>query len=123
MGITYLDTDGIEDAYSDFQDGIRELENCVSRMERATSTLMDSWVGKGRNQFETEYQLIGQQLKDISDELYDIYQALLDAHTAYIDADEQVNKQIDAGMSSSNAGGQTEVASSGGGGGGMGEGK
>ena len=49
-----------------------------------------------------------------------IFIRLLDAHTAYIDADEQVNKQIDAGMSSSNAGGQTEVASSGGGGGGMG---
>lgn len=105
MGITYLDTDGIEDAYSDFQDSIRDLENCVSRMERATSTLLDSWIGKGRNQFETEYRLIGQQLKDISDELYDIYQALLDAHTAYIDADEQVSKQIDAGR-------QTETASS-----------
>jgi len=59
-------------------------------MKSHTDTLLGTWDGEGRNQFETQYTLMEQQLKDISDVLYEIYEALVDAQAAYIDADEAV---------------------------------
>jgi WXG100 family type VII secretion target len=81
-----------------FKDSIKEFEGYVKQMKAHTSTLLNTWVGEGRNQFQTQYTLMERQLDDISDVLYEIYEALVDAQSAYIDADEAVAKQISASM-------------------------
>ena len=55
---------------------------------------MDSWVGKGRNEFATQVSLINGKLGDISDELYDLYDAIVQAEKTYIDADQALAKEM-----------------------------
>ena len=92
--VRYLEVDGLKDAGKNFRDSIQTFQGYVRGMQSNTSSLLDTWDGKGRNQFETQYKLMEGQLKDIDEVLHDIYDALVDAQTAYIDADETVAKQI-----------------------------
>lgn len=94
MSVKYLDVSGITDACKEFRDKIEIYDECVTGMESETNKVLANWTGKGRNQFETQMNLMKSQLDDISEILYDIYNALLDAETAYIDEDQEVAKQI-----------------------------
>lgn len=100
MAVQYLDVKGITDAAKTFSKRIKDFDNCVIEMNKATDSVLDSWVGKGRNQFETQMKLMKSQLDDISDGLYDIYDALVDSEKAYIDEDEAVAKQFDTARKS-----------------------
>lgn len=95
MAVTYLEVQGITDAAKTFQTNISEFDKCIVDMNNATNDVLRNWVGKGRNQFETQMNLMKKQLDDISEQLYDIYNALVDSETAYIDEDEAVAKQFD----------------------------
>lgn len=96
-GVTHLETSYISKASLDFRASIKEFEGYVDEMQTTTTQLLDSWDGKGRNRFETEYIKMKSQLNDIVDELYDMYDALVDADVAYIDVDEEVAKKISVG--------------------------
>lgn len=98
MAVEYLDVKGITDACKAFRDKIKDFDACVVEMDNATNDALRNWVGKGRNQFETQMDLMKSQLADISEVLYEIYDALADAETAYIDEDEAVAKQFDTVM-------------------------
>lgn len=94
--VRHLEVDGLKDTGLNFKSSIKKFEGYVNAMQSYTNTLLKTWDGKGRDQFETQYTLMEKQLKDISDVLYEIYKALVDAQAAYIDADEAVGKQISA---------------------------
>ena len=94
--VRYLEVDGLKDTGLSFKNSIKKFESYVGDMKKHTSTLLSTWDGKGRDQFETQFTLMERQLNDISDVLYEIYEALVDAQGAYIDADEAVGKQISA---------------------------
>ncbi len=94
MAVQYLDVEGITDAAKAFRDRIDRFDQCVIRMDRATNRVLQNWVGAGRNQFETQMDLMKRQLDDISEGLYDIYHALVDSEAGYIDEDEAVAKQF-----------------------------
>lgn len=96
MSVEYLEVKGIKDATQDFHSKVEEFDGYVKEMNDATQEVLVNWLGKGRNQFETQMQLMILQLNDISDGLYDIYNALVDAEAGYIDEDEAVAKQFDA---------------------------
>ncbi len=94
--VRHLEVDGLKDTGLNFKNSVKKFEVYVGDMKKHTNTLLSTWDGKGRDQFETQYTLMEGQLKDISDVLYEIYEALVDAQVAYIDADEAVGKQISA---------------------------
>lgn len=94
MSVTYINVQGITEACKKFRSKITDFDNCVSEMDMTTIKVLENWVGKGRNQFETQMRLMNGQLKDISEALYDISQALADAEEAYIDEDEEMAKQL-----------------------------
>lgn len=94
MAVEYINVQGITDACKAFRDSIDEFDDCVITMNRVTTEVLHNWIGKGRNQFETQMRLMKSQLDDISDVLYDIYDALADAEKAYIDQDEAVAKEF-----------------------------
>ena len=96
MAVTYLDVNGITDAAIAFRSNIKKFDQCVANVEKSTNDVLGSWVGKGRNQFETQMVLMKRQLDDISEGLYDIYDALVDAETGYVEEDEAVAKQFSA---------------------------
>lgn len=80
---------------NEFRANINEFDQCVIDMNKATNDVLRNWVGKGRNQFETQMNLMKKQLDDISEGLYDIYNALVDSEEGYIEEDEAVAKQFD----------------------------
>lgn len=96
MAVQYLDVSGITEAAKSFRANIDDFDQCVIDMNKATNDVLRNWVGKGRNQFETQMKLMKRQLDDISEGLYDIYNALVDSETGYIDEDESVAKQFNS---------------------------
>lgn len=94
MAVQYLDVSGITEAAKAFRDTIGKFDSCITQMDKATNNVLRNWVGKGRNQFETQMTLMKKQLDDISENLYDIYDALVDSEEAYIDQDEAVAKEF-----------------------------
>lgn len=94
MAVQYLDVNGITDAAIAFRSSIGEFDKCVTNMDKYTNDVLRNWVGKGRNQFENQMNLMKKQLDDISEGLYDIYDALVDSEEGYIDEDEAVAKQF-----------------------------
>lgn len=94
MSAEYINVDGIKETCKAFRDKIEVFDECVITMNETTRDVLSNWIGKGRNQFETQMELMKSQLDDISEVLYDIYQALADAEQGYIDQDEAVAKQF-----------------------------
>ena len=92
--IEHLNTATLTETYETVNTNIKKFNDCVDRMEKTTADLLDTWDGKGRNRFETEYEKMKMQLRDISDALYDIYNDLVDSTAAYIDGDEAAAKQL-----------------------------
>ena len=92
--IEKLDTNGIDAAAMKFKESIQEFSTCCENMETITKTLLDSWDGKGKNMYETQYRILKGKLADINDELYDIYDELLAAEAAYGEADIQIAKEM-----------------------------
>ena len=97
--VRFLYTWGLQKTARDFKTGIQDFNACVKEMHNVTNSLLSTWDGDGKNQFETQYTLMKAKLDDISDTLYDIYDALVESETTYIDADESVAKEISASMS------------------------
>lgn len=93
--VRHLETEGMTEAALEFKASIDEFSRAKRKVEKTTTNLLSTWVGKGRNSFEVQYKLLYGQLKDIEDELYAIYTALIDSETAYYDADQEIRKQID----------------------------
>jgi WXG100 family type VII secretion target len=96
VAVQYLDVNGITEAAKTFRSNIDDFNQCVIDMNKATNNVLRNWVGKGRNQFETQMSLMKKQLDDISEGLYDIYNALVDSEEGYIEEDENVAKQFDS---------------------------
>lgn len=97
MAIKHLDVSGITNAAISFRNEIHTFDNCVISVNNAKKEVLQDWVGKGRNQFETQMELMMGQLDDISEVLYEIYDALIDAEKGYIDVDEETAKQFRLG--------------------------
>ncbi len=95
MADFYLDTkkfDGVINNSKKLAEKLGTLKNDVDREKRS---LMDSWVGVGRNEFEKKYRVMSQQFGDIRDDLYDIYEQLLSIEEAYIQQDTDNAKAMD----------------------------
>lgn len=93
-GVKSLDTSGFESACKTFEEASRSFTDYVNQLESISESLLDTWEGKGRNQFEYQYKLLKGKLKDISDDLYEIYESLMESELKYVDADEEVAQAI-----------------------------
>lgn len=91
-GLQTVHTQPMDDLALKFRDNIQVFEGYREEMENISNRLMANWVGKGRNKFEAQYNILRGQFQDISDELYDIYDALIDAETAYVETDNEIAK-------------------------------
>lgn len=70
------------------------LKSKNTKIKSTTTSLLDTWEGKGANQFETEYLLVKREMEDLYDDLCDLYEGLLAAQQQYEQADQQVAAAI-----------------------------
>ena len=61
-------------------------------VERITQTVREIWVGKGRNEFESQYNILIKKIDDFGDTLQEIYDALVDAEAQYEDTDDSIRQ-------------------------------
>ncbi len=61
-------------------------------VERITQTVRENWVGKGRNEFESQYNILIKKIDDFGDTLQEIYDALVDAEAQYEDTDDSIRQ-------------------------------
>ena len=92
--IEKLDTNGIDETAVKFRESIQTFQGYCEEMDNITKTLLDSWDGKGKKMYETQYRILKGKLADINDELYDIYEELIDAEAAYGEADRKIAKEM-----------------------------
>jgi WXG100 family type VII secretion target len=63
-------------------------------VSQITQTIKENWVGKGRNEFESQYNLLIKKIDDFGDTLQDIYEALVQAEAEYATADDKLRQQF-----------------------------
>ncbi|WP_167955714.1 WXG100 family type VII secretion target [Anaerosporobacter faecicola] len=93
-GVKTLDTSGFEAACKKFEQAGKDFTTYIKQIETTSTTLLDTWEGKGRKEFEYQYKLLKGKFEDISDDLYEIYSSLQEAEVTYVEADEEVSKAI-----------------------------
>ncbi len=57
-----------------------------------TAMVRENWVGEGRNEFESQYNLLIRKIEDFGDTLQDIYGALVQAEADYQEADNSLKQ-------------------------------
>lgn len=74
-------------------------KNINRNVDEITMQVRENWVGKGRNEFESQYKLLIKKIEDFGDMLQELYDALVDAEAAYEDLDDDIRQQYVMSMS------------------------
>lgn len=66
-----------------------------AELREAKDSLLFTWAGEGRNEFEKQFRLLDQQFSDIVDDTMNMYEEILAKEEAYIQADTDAAKQLE----------------------------
>ena len=64
------------------------------RINTTTEKVKSQWVGRGRDEFETQYKLLVAKIGDLGDSLDEMYNAVVDAEAADGGADEDMRQSM-----------------------------
>lgn len=92
--VEYLDTNSIYEAVKKFDTAIKNYENHIDNVKGYIDSLLDTWEGKGRDEFERDYLTFTLQLDDLMDVLLDLRKGLVDAEAKFIETDAKVSKDM-----------------------------
>lgn len=87
-----LDTSGLVQLENTIKNAIPEFQKLGDKVRETSNGLMNTWVGKGKVEYETQSELIFMKINDISEELTDLYKMVVSAEKTYIDADQAAAK-------------------------------
>ena len=65
-----------------------------AELREAKDSLLFTWAGEGRDEFEKQFRLLDQQFSDIVDDTMNMYEEILAKEEAYIQADTDAAKQM-----------------------------
>ena len=88
----HVDTSNFPDALKSIETMAKAMEGLVDTLNGHKSSLLENWVGKGRNQFEKSYNVLIRKLKDGSKITWDMYEDLISAQEELIQADVDIAK-------------------------------
>ena len=99
MGASKLTSGTIELEYivaarKQMYDMVHTFLEIKERINTTTEQVKSHWVGKGRNEFETQYKLLIAKIGDMGDSLDEMYEALVDAEASYGAADEDLRQSM-----------------------------
>jgi len=63
-----------------------------------TLSVRENWVGKARNEFESQYKLLIKKIDDFGDVIQELYDALVKAEKEYEDADLELHQQLEMAL-------------------------
>lgn len=93
-----VDTEAIYNAHTEIKTLVSTYKNVKANVSTITNTIKDNWVGKGRNEFQAQYNLLIKKVDDFGDTLVDIYDALVDAESQYEESDLNIYNEFERAM-------------------------
>lgn len=91
----HIDAGKIEETYHAVHNLVETFnKNLHPRMIGTTAIVKDNWVGKGRNEFESQYKLVISKFDDLGDVLAQIYNELVDAKAEYDTEDNKIKQDF-----------------------------
>lgn len=89
-----IDTAKIYAAHRQIKSIVSSYKEVNKEVSEITIKIEENWVGKGRNEFESQYNLLIRKIEDFGDVLQDIYDALVEAEAGYEEADDTVRQDF-----------------------------
>lgn len=93
-----IDTAKIFDTHSQIKMIVSEYKNVNAEVAAITQRIKENWVGKGRNEFESQYNLLIRKIDDFGDTLQEIYEALVQAEADYETSDNELKQSFKAAI-------------------------
>ena len=88
-----INTKLIYETHCQIKELVKSYKAINIRVNKITTEVKDNWVGKGRNEFESQYKILIGKIDDLDDTLQDIYDGLVEAEAAYEDADDEIRQK------------------------------
>ncbi|MCM1543139.1 MAG: WXG100 family type VII secretion target [Blautia sp.] len=95
-----IDTSVIYDVHRQIKEIVESYKEVNIRVTAITAEVNENWVGKGHNEFQSQYNLLIKKIDDFGDTLKDIYDALVEAEASYEDTDDDIRQDFAMAISS-----------------------
>ena len=89
-----IDTNRIYEAHRRIREIVRAYKDTREEVHEITKKIRENWVGKGRNEFEMQYNILIRKIHDFGDSLLSVYDALVDAEAQYETADDGLRQEF-----------------------------
>lgn len=99
--IRTLDTKEFNSVREKFKQASQDYIDARQKLDSATTTLLSSWHGKGRQTFENKYRLFSGKLDDLQEVIKDYSDSFGNVLTSYEDADREIANQLSAALENS----------------------
>lgn len=93
-GVDHISTENFPQSINAIKTMAMAMRDVVSAMDEAKNTLLQGWVGEGRNQFEMAYRIMRRKLEDGSEFTWDMYEDLIQAEETLLQNDVDVANGI-----------------------------
>lgn len=90
----HIDTEKIYATHRQIKEIVVSYKDVNLEVSQITKKIKENWVGKGRNEFESQYNLLIKKIDDFGDTLQDIYDALVEAEAEYETSDDGLRQEF-----------------------------
>ena len=90
----HIDTEKIYATHRQIKEIVESYKDVNLEVSQITKKIKENWVGKGRNEFESQYNLLIKKIDDFGDTLQDIYDALVEAEAEYETSDDGLRQEF-----------------------------
>ena len=93
-----INTKKINAAHRQIKTIVDQYRQINSEVDSITMKIKENWVGAGRNEFQSQYNLLIRKIEDFGDTLKEIYDALVQAEADYETADNDLKQGFRAAI-------------------------
>lgn len=86
-------TKNIYDTHRQIKNIVESYKNINYTVNDISIKILGDWVGQGRNEFKSQYNLLIRKIDDFGDLLQEIYDALVQAEADYQTADNDIKQE------------------------------
>lgn len=89
-----IDTEKFYNTHTQIKAIVESYKEINLKVAQITSEVNENWVGKGRNEFESQYKILIKKIDDFGETLQDIYEALVNAEMSFEDTDDDMRQDF-----------------------------
>ena len=94
----HIDTGKIYAAHAQIKQIVSSYKDVNAEVSLITKRVKDNWVGDGRNEFESQYNLLIKKIDDFGETLQEIYDALVQSEADYESSDNELKQNFKAAV-------------------------